>query len=50
MYKIKEAAEILGVTKQTIYNWQKKGYIKIVRFGGSARIKKEEVERIMRGE
>lgn len=33
MYSIKEAQELLGVTKTTLNNWAKKGKIKFVKLG-----------------
>lgn len=33
MYSIKEAQELLGVTKTTLNSWAKKGKIKFVKLG-----------------
>lgn len=50
MLTIKELAEELKVSRQTIYVWCKKGIIKPVKIGTRLRFTKEELERIKRGE
>ena len=44
-YKVKEVAELLKVTRQTVYNWIRSGALKAERFGNSIRISAEELER-----
>lgn len=44
---VSEAARYLGVHRTTLYNWEKRGDIKIYRIGrGVARIKTEDIKRI----
>ena len=44
-----QAAAELGITPQTIRNWDKKGIIKITRtLGGHRRVSTEEIERILK--
>lgn len=49
-YTIKESCLILGVTKKTIYNWEKKGKIRFNRINGLPRIAESELQRIVKGE
>ena len=45
----KEAADLLGVTMQTIQNWIDKSYLKAWKTpGGHARIAKSSVEKLVR--
>ncbi len=44
-YKVGEIAELLKVTRQTVYNWIRAGKLKAERFGNSIRISAEELER-----
>lgn len=44
-YKISEAAEILSVTRGTIYNWISKGEIQSVYICGRHRISEEEIKK-----
>lgn len=51
VYTIDEVAEMLKVTRDAIYKWEKKGAIKIVRLGGTCpRITEEELQRFLKGE
>lgn len=44
---VSEAARLLGVHRTTLYNWEKRGDIKIYRIGrGVARIKIKDIKRI----
>lgn len=48
MYKLREACEILRVSKKTIYRWEKAGKIKCVRTPGNHRlIPESEISRIL---
>ncbi|MCD6360541.1 MAG: helix-turn-helix domain-containing protein [Armatimonadetes bacterium] len=48
LYRVSEVADILRVTKQTVYNWIRGGKIKAVRLpSGSLRIPESEVKRIL---
>lgn len=49
-YKIKEACSILGVTRDTLYRWQRSGKIRFNRVNGLPRIAESELERIVKGE
>ena len=49
-YKIKEACEILGVTRDTLYRWKKSGKIHFNRVNGLPRISESELKRIVKGE
>jgi excisionase family DNA binding protein len=48
LYSLKEVAEMLGVTYNTVWNLVKTEKIKAVKVGRVLRIDQEEVERIMR--
>lgn len=51
MYTLKEAQEILGVSKPTLYNWQKSGKITFVKLGDHlTRIPESELKRLIKGE
>lgn len=47
-YTIKEVAELLNITEQTLRNWRKAGIIQTVQIGGRILIKKTEVERLLK--
>lgn len=42
-----EAAEYLGVSRATIYRWVKGGKLTIHKMGKVARIKKQDLDRLM---
>lgn len=46
-YTREQAATILSVTLPTLWNWDKKGFLKPVRFGGLCRYKKSDIERLL---
>lgn len=46
LYSLKEVAEILGVTYNTVFNLIQNGQIKAVKVGRVLRISQEEVEKI----
>lgn len=47
-YTLKEASQVLRVTRQTINNWRKKGILKVARIGRKTLIRKDEVSRILK--
>jgi excisionase family DNA binding protein len=49
LYKVEEVAEILNVTRQTIYNWLKDGSLKEIKIKGIVRIKKTDLDIFMGG-
>ena len=50
LYRLKEAAEILGVHPQTLQRWCREGKVRFVKTpGGVRRIPKSEIERLLRG-
>jgi len=48
MYSLKEVAEMLGVTYNTVWNLIKAGRIASVKVGRSLRIEQSEVDRLKR--
>jgi excisionase family DNA binding protein len=48
LYSVKEVADMLGVTYNTVWNLINTGKIKAVKVGRVLRIEQEEVERIMK--
>jgi excisionase family DNA binding protein len=49
LYKVEEVAEMLNVTRQTIYNWLKDGSLKETKIKGIVRIKKTDLDIFMGG-
>ena len=49
-YTLRELAERWGLNKITLNRWAKDGKIKVFRVSNKFLVKKEEVERIERGE
>lgn len=47
MMTVDELAEMLRVSKFTVYNWVKSGKIRALRAGGSFRFLLEDVERFL---
>lgn len=45
-HTIKEVCQLLGVTRQCIYKWEKQGKIKFSRVNGLPRISESELKRI----
>lgn len=45
-FNIKGAAEYIGVSRQTIYDWISSGYLKVYRINGCPMIPKEHAERV----
>tara|TARA_Y100000401_G_scaffold26653_2_gene18944 strand:- start:2855 stop:3247 length:393 start_codon:yes stop_codon:yes gene_type:complete len=47
---LKEMAEFLNVTRQTIYRWRERGYFKMIRAEGTRMwlVEREEIERMLR--
>ena len=50
MLTIQEFADLMKVSRTTVYNWIAEGRIKVVRIGGVIRIDQSEVDRITSGE
>ena len=48
LYTLKEVAQMLGVTYNTVWNLITAGKIKAVKVGRVLRVEQEEVERIMK--
>lgn len=46
---LKEAADLLGISKQTLTNHTKKGLIKARRFGGLKKYRRSEIEKFIAG-
>jgi excisionase family DNA binding protein len=44
---VKEVAEILKVSNQTVYNWTSKGELIPIKVGGAVRIKEQELNRFI---
>lgn len=49
-YTVKEVAEILGLTRPTVYNYINSGKLKAVKLVREYRISKDEVRRLLEGE
>lgn len=49
MLSLKQVADILNVSRQTVFNWVKTGYIKAVKIGRQYRIEQSEIERLRSG-
>ncbi|OHB72101.1 MAG: hypothetical protein A2W23_08685 [Planctomycetes bacterium RBG_16_43_13] len=48
LFRPDEVAKIIGVTRQTVYNWIQEGKIQVCRTpGGQYRVLRGEVERIL---
>ena len=48
LYTLKEVAEILKVTKQTIYNYIKSGRIKATKYGKEYRITEKDLNTLIK--
>lgn len=50
MLRMREASRLLGVTAETLRNWERKGLIKPVRtLGNQRRYSNAEIQRILEG-
>lgn len=49
-YTIKEVCSLLGVTRRTLYNWEKEGKLHFNRVNDLPRIAESELKRIVKGE
>ena len=47
---IKEFCDYFKISKPTFYEWKKSGKVKVMKIGRVIRIRKEELEKIKRGE
>lgn len=48
LYTVKEVAKILDVHEQTLYDWIEQKKVKAIRLGRLIRIRKEELNRILK--
>jgi len=49
LYNISKASELLGVTRQTLYRWEKEGKVKFIQVGDFQKVSEIEIKRL-RGE
>lgn len=47
-YSLQEVADLLKVSKQSIYNWLKEGRIKAKKYGREYRVTQEELNRLIK--
>jgi excisionase family DNA binding protein len=47
LWPVPEAAELLGVTKTTLYRWESKGYISFVRIDSRTFVADSELDRFV---
>ena len=48
--RVGDFAEIMGVTKMTVWTWEKEGRIQLSRIGRTVRVPRSEAERIINGD
>lgn len=46
LYSVKEAADLLGVSKWTIHTWLSRGKLQRTKVGGRTKIRESELERV----
>lgn len=49
MYSLAKVALLFSVTRQTVFNWVKSGYISAVKVGGKWLVPESEIERLQNG-
>ncbi len=49
LYNISKTAELLGVTRQTVYQWEKDGKIQFIKVGEFNKVSESNIRRL-RGE
>lgn len=49
LYNVSKAAKLLGVSRETIYRWEREGKFKFVKVGQFKKVKEEDIKRL-RGE
>jgi len=49
VYTLEEVADIVHVTRRTIYTWVKDGKIKAFKVGRQWRVKREELDKLLDG-
>lgn len=49
LYNVSKAAELLGVHRKTVYQWEKEGKFNFVKVNGFNKVKETDISR-MRGE
>lgn len=47
LYTVKEACELLKLTRQTLWNYCKEGKIEVVKIGTNIRIKESELKKLI---
>ena len=47
LYNITKASQLLGVTRNTLYIWQKEGKIKFVKVGTFQKVRESEIKRLI---
>jgi len=48
LYTVKEVSKILGIHEQTLYDWIEQKKVKVIRLGRLIRIRREELNRILK--
>lgn len=46
LYNLKSVSKMFGVSRQTLYAWNKKGTLKFIKIGGSVRVPDYELLRV----
>lgn len=46
LYNISKAGQLLGVTRQTIYRWEKEGKLKFVEVNGFKKVSELEIKKM----
>lgn len=49
-YTIKEVCQLLGITRQALYKWEKQGKIEFNRLFGNPRISESELKKMIKEE
>ncbi len=49
LYNVSKASKLLGVSRDTIYRWEKEGKFKFVKVGEFNKVKEDDIRRL-RGE
>ena len=48
LYTLNEVLKLLRITRQTFYDWRKKGIIKVIKIDKRILIRRSEVERLLK--
>ena len=46
LYNVTKAAELLGVHRKTVYEWEKEGKFKFVKVGNFNKVKENDIRRL----